>query len=445
MLNLILIWIAVGVGLVLLNRRSSAGLLLAYFLGSSIIYVPGALIHLEAEESNWTRLGFEQTVIGLVSLLVGAIIARIITFRRRSEQTGDVIRQCDLNPGFLAALNRLALSYCLFGGIAYFVLMPLSGAIPSATAIVSSIGTLIVVGACLRLWVAREGRDGQRFWSTIALLPLLPLFTLIQAGFVGYGTYWALTISCFLFAQTKRRLLYYCVLPIVLYVGLSVFVNYMAARDDIRKLVWYEQASLIDRVDRVVDVFNNFEWLDLSNAKQRHQIEIRLNQNLLVGGAVAMLESGRKPYAFGASISNVIVDLIPRALWPDKPTVGGGGSLVTEYTGIRFPRDTSVGAGQVFEFYVNFGTWGVITGFLIYGWLLASMELTIISSLYQGDQRRFLFWFMIAVSLMQPGGNLVEIVVSVAAAIFGAYGVNHLLNPRRSGVDLPTFRRKISA
>jgi hypothetical protein len=445
MLNLILVWITVGIALVLVSRRSSAGLLLAYFLGTSIIYVPGAMIHLEAEESNWTRLGLEQTVIGLVAFLVGAIIARIIALLRRPEQTAGVGRQHDLNPRLLAALNRLAVSYCLFGGIAYFVLMPLSGAIPSATAIVSSIGTLIVVGACLRLWVAREGRDRLRFWSTIALLPMLPLFTLIQAGFVGFGTYWALTISCFLFAQTKRRLLYYFMVPVVLYVGMSVFVNYMAARDDIRHLVWYEQASLFDRIDRVAGVFSNFEWLDLSNGKQRHEIEIRLNQNSLVGAAVARLESGRKPYAFGATIANVIVALIPRALWPDKPAVGGGGNVVTEFTGIRFMRGTSVGAGQVFEFYVNFGTWGVIGGFLLYGWLLGYMDLTIIESLYQGDRRHFLLWFMIAASLMQPGGNLVEIVVSVAAAILGAYCVNYLFNPRRSDVNLPTFRRKISA
>ena len=49
---------------------------------------------------------------------------------------------------------------------------------------------------------------------------------------------------------------------------------------------------------------------------------------------------------------------------------GGGGTIVQDFTGIEFADGTSVGAGQVLEFYVNFGTWGVIGGFLLFGWLI---------------------------------------------------------------------------
>ena len=132
----------------------------------------------------------------------------------------------------------------------------------------------------------------------------------------------------------------------------------------------------------------------------------------------------------------MIVSLIPRALWPDKPAVGGGGDVVTKYTGIRFARGTSVGAGQVLEFYVNFGTWAIVGGFLIYGLLLGYMDVIIIECLRRGDQGRFLLWFMIAVSLLQPGGNLVEIMVSAAAAVPTAYVLNIFFNRRRSASEL---------
>jgi hypothetical protein len=71
-------------------------------------------------------------------------------------------------------------------------------------------------------------------------------------------------------------------------------------------------------------------------------------------------------YASGSSIGNMILALIPRLVC-DKPQVGGGGSIVRDFTGIEFGDNTSVGAGQVLEFYVNFGTWGVIGGFCYLG------------------------------------------------------------------------------
>jgi hypothetical protein len=433
--DLLLAWIAVGIILTLITRKSSAGLPLAYFLGLSLIHVPGAVIHLEAEELDYTMLGFEQTIFGMISFLVGVLIARATVFllrEKREIKNSDADGPNHPSSGSATELNRLALHYCLLGGAAYFIVMPLAGAIPSATAIISSFGSLIIVGVCLRLWVAQEGGNRLKFWSTIAALPLLPLATLLQGGFLGFGTMWVMAISTFLFAQSKRRLLLLFVAPVILFVGMSVFVNYMASRDDIRRLVWYRQASLSDRLERIEDIFVSFAWLDFSNVRHRRSIDLRLNQNALVGAAVARLDAGLVPYSSGGTVTNMIVGLIPRALWPDKPAVGGGGDVVSKFTGIAFSRGTSVGAGQVLEFYVNFGTWGVIGGFLTFGWLLGYMDLRVIGSLRMGDERRFLSWFLIGVSLLQPGGNLVEIVVAVAGAASGAYGLNHLLHRRRA-------------
>src|SRR5262249_23123070 len=159
--------------------------------------------------------------------------------------------------------------YLSVGSVVYFVLLPLVSKIPSAGAIVSALGSLIMVGACLRLWVASKSRHWLKFWTTMALLPVLPLATVIQGGFIGFGTYWALAILAFLFAQSQRRLGYLLLAPAVFFVGLSVFVNYMAARNEIRQLVWYQQASIGDRLDRIAKVFQDFEWLDFSNFRHR--------------------------------------------------------------------------------------------------------------------------------------------------------------------------------
>ncbi|MGP0094518.1 MAG: hypothetical protein ACLPKB_31915 [Xanthobacteraceae bacterium] len=430
MLTLVLIWVGVCAVMMLLGnqgRPHSAGLPLAYLLGLSIIHVPGAMVYIDSEnwetKADWTRVGFEQTVIGMVAFLVGVLIARFTSFA--SRQGGSVTPARDL-----AALDRLGVLY-FSAGLVCFMSMQFLGSVASLSAIISSLGALMIVGACLRLWVARQGGDRGKQWQTIAVLPLLPLLTLVKDGFLGFGTYWVLAIGAFVLNQSKRsRAVYFVLAPIVAFVGLSTFVNYMASRDEYRKLVWYQQIGIGDRIQRIADIFQNFEWVDFANSKHRFAIDGRLNQNLLIGLAAQRLESGSVDYASGATIGEMIVALIPRALWPDKPQVGGGGNVVQHFTGFKFAEGTSVGAGQVLEFYVNFGVWGVIGGFLVLGWLIGFMDLRIIDSLERGEQSGFVLWFLIGAALLNPGGNLLEVVTTSASAAIAGKGIGYLLNRR---------------
>jgi hypothetical protein len=428
MLILLLIWLAVGIALIWIvsqRRRDSAGLPLAYFLGLSLIHVPGAILNLEADDADVTRIGFEQTTIGIVAFLVGVMISRPF-IRHQGEQVGA--RQAkNLDPQGNRLLDRLALRYLLVGGIVYFGLLPLISGIPSVTAIISPLGSLIIVGICLRLWIAIENLNRYKLWTTMALLPVLPLATLMHGGFLGFGTYWVIAIVSFLFAQSKRRVFYIMLAPGVFFVGLSLFVNYMAAREEIRSLVWYQQASASDRLDRIANIIRNFAWLDFSNSQHRAAIDGRLNQNFIIGVAVTRLESGATHYLLGDTALNIGLALIPRVLWPDKPAVGGGGTVVADFTGIWFNEYTSVGAGQIFESYINFGSLGVIGGLLLYGWLYGWMDFKIIEYLLRADQKRFLLWFLVSLAMLQPGGNLKEIVVSVIGSILTTFGFGYFL------------------
>jgi hypothetical protein len=192
-------------------------------------------------------------------------------------------------------------------------------------------------------------------------------------------------------------------------------------------------------------MFRNFEWYDSENWKHREVIDGRLNQNLIVGAAIDRLETGAVNFANGSTIVDMAISLIPRALWPDKPQVGGGGTVVRDYAGMRFAEGTSVGAGQVLEFYINFGTWGVIGGFLLYGWLIGWMDLRIMQSLNRGDQKGFLLWFMTCLALLQPGGNLLEIVTSVVGSAITAYAFGYFLNRRFGGPDANSTTPRLRA
>lgn len=432
MATLLMIWFGMCAVMMVIGSRSrypSAGLPLAYFIGLSIIHTPGAALYIEGEMDQaagvWTLIGFQQTVIGMAAFSIAVMAARFSSFSSRPER-----QPCMLGASALTALDRLALLYFLIGLFCFLAGQALSG-IPSVTSIVSGLGSLMIVGASLRLWVARELGDRSKWWQTIALLPVLPLLTMVKDGFLGFGTYWMLAIACFLFNQSKRaRVGYFLLAPLVAFVALSVFVNWTAAKPEFRQRVWYQQVGIGDRIHFLADILDRFEWIDYSNPKQRNLIDLRLNQNYLVGLAVDRLESEQVAYGHGATLATLLIGLIPRALWPDKPAVGGGGVVVTYYTGMPFPEGTSVGAGQVLEFYINFGTLGVIGGFLLYGWVIGRLDVLVGDCLDRGDQKGFLLWFIICLSMLQPGGNLLEVVVNMAGSVIGVIGLSHLLNRR---------------
>src|SRR5215831_8603848 len=88
MLLLLLTWASIGIALAWLvaqKGRDSAGLPLAYFLGLSLIHVPGAMLYLDGDDVDSleiaTRIGFEQTVIGMFAFMCGALIARAVSGR----------------------------------------------------------------------------------------------------------------------------------------------------------------------------------------------------------------------------------------------------------------------------------------------------------------------------------------------------------------------------
>jgi hypothetical protein len=441
MLILLSVWLATGIGLVWIvtqHGKGSAGLPLAYFIALSLIHVPGAMLYLGSEESLsmaiMTKEGFEQTVIGMTAFLMGVIIARYVSagsWGRQASQPHDFVS--------LAGLDRLALLYLLVGGVCYFGLRQLVGSIPSAPALIAPLGSLMIIGACLWLWVTREKRESFKFWLMVAFLPVLPLTTLIRGGFLGFGTFMVLTIVAFLIAQSRRRVGVLLLAPVVIYAGLSIFVNYMAARGELRQLVWHQSASISERLERVIGVFRDFSWLDLTNPQHQEAIDARLNQNWFIGAAKARLDSGLVEYGSADALARMIIAPIPRFLWPDKPVIGGGGTVVHDYTGIEFAEGTSIGAGQVFEFYVYFGTLGVVGGFLLLGWLAGRIDLWVIGYLHQGDQRRFVFWFLICLALLQAGGNLLEIIGSTAASIITGYVVGYFLQSRQSTLRHRSF------
>jgi hypothetical protein len=127
------------------------------------------------------------------------------------------------------------------------------------------------------------------------------------------------------------------------------------------------------------------------------------------------------PYENGETIYAAILAIIPRAIWPDKPVTGGSGDNVSKHTLILFGEGTSVGMGQVLEFYINFGVPGVLIGFLTLGFVLRRLDLRLTRALEKRDFDNVLFYFLVGMGIaLQAGGSLAEMVAaSGGGAVLG--------------------------
>jgi hypothetical protein len=168
------------------------------------------------------------------------------------------------------------------------------------------------------------------------------------------------------------------------------------------------------------------EWFDPYNQSHLYRVDSRLNQDFLVGAAVQRLEGGFVPYAEGSTLTDAALSLVPRVLWPDKPVVGGSGDLMSTYTGYRFAEGTSVGIGQVLEFYINFGTTGIICGFFLIGGLLVLVDRAAFAALESGDLFRFARWYLPGLGLLQVGGSFSEVASTAGAGFVMAIALREL-------------------
>jgi hypothetical protein len=411
MLNDILIWGALLVALVFLvidKRRGIGTLTLAYFLIFSLGHIPGLLAYLEPNIAGGveaTKVGFDVTVVGMTAFIAGAMAARLLRRLTTSAKPHQQMTDTDI---FL----RLSWRVLTIGIVAYFVLLPVSALVPSLTAVASVLGSLLILGFWLRLYAPAT------HWQTLSVLvflPVLPMATLATGGFIGFGTAWALSVAAFWFVVSRRRIWFYLAIPPVLFVGLSLFVTYFGQRTEIREVTWNENASMIERLDKVSKLGTDFQLLDLSNENHLLALDLRLNQNSLVGIGVMRHQEGEVELLYGATVP--LWALIPRAMWPDKPPVGGGQDWVSQFTGITFGEGTSVGIGQVLEFYMNFGMPGVLAGFAVLGFILMRLDQGMMGALAMRNMHGVMKLALPGLALLAPLGSFMEILVTVVSAI----------------------------
>jgi hypothetical protein len=419
------IWALVAAAIFVIRGTSklpAAGLVQAYVLNVGLLHWLAATLYLLPWYTNHdpdvVTLGLEQGTYAIIGFGVGSVLLAPMFVRAARGAVGRSPKP--------AAEPGLPRKFIITGFIVFFVLTPIVAKIPSISAIAVQGWNLLVVGLGLSCWIAWQAKQPRKFLKWLGVTMCLPLVTIITAGFIGYGVAAATAVGAFIAGFYRPRWKTVVVSLVLSYAALSMYVTYMRDREAIRAVVWSGQ-PLMARIDRVWLTASTFEWFDIHNRDHLVRVDDRLDQNLLVGAAVQYIDAGLAPFAYLQPVWDGFVAVIPRAIWPSKPVVGGSGNLVTQYTGIQFAEGTAVGVGHVLEAYISFGMIGVLVGFTLVGVCLGAIDLHAGQRLWAGDLRGFLMWYLPGLSFLQVGGSIVELTSSAAAALVAAYLVKRYL------------------
>lgn len=401
------------------------GLLLTYVLTFGMLHWVAPLLYLLPWfDSSWhdlTREGSRLTAYAMVAFAVGTEIERWVPGHAHAKRQGE-----EAQPKRQTASTRAIKIYLVTGVVLYTLITPIAGAIPSVGALAATGSMLVVIALGLKCWNAWRKKRSRRLWTLLLATSLLPVVTVVMQGFLGYGFAAMLSVFAFVASFYRPRWKVMLLGLAFAYLGLSVFVNYMRDRDEIRGVVW-TGSGMDQRVARISDTITSAEWFNILDVDQLDRVDGRLNQNYLLGASVKHLEGKFVEFADGRTLLDAVLAIVPRAIWPDKPMTAGSGQLVAKYTGISFAVGTSIGIGQLMELYINFGAPGVCVGFLVIGLVLVRIDGKAARALHRGDVRYFTLWYLPGLSLLQIGGSFVEVTSTAAAGLVMANILRHLM------------------
>lgn len=412
----ILCWIWVGLFAILLYHQwrspRAFGLPLVYASGMTLIHLPGGFAYsfdyysprsaylLDFEASiQATHPGLWMSTLGFGCFVLGSLLCPLLFSVTPPQKSQTLPPQVTFQlPGTL-----LLLSFAF-----YFVIFPITRQIPSVSALGSGGVHFSVVAVFLFCHRAFHRGDHRNFTKWLISSAIFPIFTVVFMGFMSYGIASTLAVWMLVVRFYRPRWRSLALLGVVMYIGLSVFVNWMLYRN------WIRQSYVSDRIAKVQRMLDNLEVFDPYSQTHLESLDTRLNQNDFVGKTMDHTGS-RNNFANGSTLWVAFTAWIPRIIWPNKPILGGSGDLVSNATGQYLNEETSFGVGQVLEFYVNFGTPSVVLGFIIFAIALTFIDQRAAHYLSQSDYWNLTRWMLPALGMIQPNGALGEVVSAAAA------------------------------
>ena len=235
--------------------------------------------------------------------------------------------------------------------------------VPTVLSLVITFGSFLIYVGALYLWFMN---DKNRLLFLVAMF-LIPIVKSIRYGMFTELVFMGAFVSLMLLM--KYDLKFYKKIAFAL-VGIILILFIQSIKYEFRMRTWYDYSKA--NFDSRFGVFKELV-ADRANTPEVMYSDLmlsgmldRTNQGSLTAMAIRYVPE-YEPFAKGETIFVAIAaSIVPRALWPNKPKVGGEVNM-KRFTGFELVGSTSMDIGQLGDAYVNFGIFGGAIFLFFYG------------------------------------------------------------------------------
>jgi hypothetical protein len=187
----------------------------------------------------------------------------------------------------------------------------------------------------------------------------------MSSGWLGVFTSILIICAALYIAERKR------IPRVALLVVIAFTLFFQVGKEDFRKMYWKDQGDSASRIERL-----QF-WVDSSSSKWNEAIgdpsgetlkgalSPSVNRLSLLTQTANVIDKTPSvvPYQYGELYSYMFVTLIPRFVWPDKPSVNDANQYYQVAYGLTREENldaTSIAVGTLTEGYISFGWPGAL-------------------------------------------------------------------------------------
>jgi hypothetical protein len=311
---------------------------------------------------------------------VGVLQAGYYWFQQSEIRKAAPVAILNLNKG-------KAVLYCALAGIVLPLLFTFKGIIPDEyqqplSSVLRLLENQVLVVIGVLGWIVYSRSNSK--WYTVWLY-LLVVSTAVRGISSGSLETALVPIGVLFFVKWAytRRIAF---APIVVTIVMVLFLS--PVKSDYREKVWYgETAEITEMSTLEKTIFWIGEatdyWLEtLSGAHDLREATSSASGRADFLHQVAHIHSltpSVVPYQNGETYSYFAVALIPRLLWPDKPTAGNANGFFAVTYGLTTEegaKTTTFGVSILGEAFINFGWLGVILIMFFQGFIVGLLERT---------------------------------------------------------------------